>query len=460
MMRIWWLSLTLTIFLVGCQTTNPIHEPTEVATIQEPEVTCQDVAQNWGQNWPLVITSLEALQIRGVSCGAEPLPSKLYAAHFSYGVQLEQAGDVAGSITQFQAAFALDPQRAEALNTLARLDALPEPTPAACPTNTPPASDPAQNVPPPTDLVTAEGQQLIWRNDPFLVRGVNYYPRYAPWHRFLTDADVAEMAAELDLITAAGFNTIRIFLWYEPLFLCEPERAIPNEETFGRLDALFALAAERDLKLIVTLNDLPDLLFRPLYTDWERYDAQTTYIVRRYRHEPHILAWDLRNEGDLDHGARGDEAMFNQEEVLNWLGHISQLVREHDPHHLLTAGWWGNPQITVPHVDVLSFHHWYDVETLQMNLAEFQTSKPLLMQEFGYHSWADAPQDVRDEETQAVLLKQMITTAEKQGIAGWLVWTAFDFVPEAGQPAVYEHHFGLWRTDLSPKPALTAVRSE
>ena len=67
------------------------------------------------------------------------------------------------------------------------------------------------------------------------------------------------------------------------------------------------------------------LIFRPLYTDWAHYDAQTVYIVRRYRHDPIILAWDLRNEGDFDYGARpGDEAEFEQETVIGWLANISQ----------------------------------------------------------------------------------------------------------------------------------------
>lgn len=109
------------------------------------------------------------------------------------------------------------------------------------------------------------------------------------------------MAAELDLIQAAGFNTLRVFLWYEPLFTCRPEAAIPNEAALAIVDTLFDQAGERDLKLIVTFNDLPDLTFRPLYTDWAHYDAQTVYLVRRYRNEPAILAWDLCNEGDLDY---------------------------------------------------------------------------------------------------------------------------------------------------------------
>ncbi len=104
-----------------------------------------------------------------------------------------------------------------------------------------------------------EGDQLHLNGQLFKVKGVNYYPRHAPWHRFIEAADMSEVATELDLIKQAGFNTIRIFLRYEPLFTCQPEDAILNEANFAKVDKLFKLARERDLRMIVTLNDLPCL---------------------------------------------------------------------------------------------------------------------------------------------------------------------------------------------------------
>jgi hypothetical protein len=422
-------------------------------------VTCLDLDASWG-DWPVTLDVLTELIAAGESCGPESLWRKLYAAHFNYGMVLEGQGDTTGAIAEYQAAFELDPRRQEALEALARLGALPEPTPPACASDIPPNPDPAPTeVPDVTFFVRAEGDHLLLDGEPFYVRGVNYYPRHAPWHRFLEQADPAEMAAELDLIQAAGFNTLRVFLWYDVLFICEPEHAIPNETGFATVDELIRLARDRNLRLIVTLNDLPDLHFRPLYTDWARYDAQTIYIVRRYRNEPAILAWDLRNEGDLDYGARGDAAPFSQEEVMTWLAHISQLVRENDPYHLITAGWWGDPGITAPYVDVLSFHHWGEADELAARIEAYRqyAAQPLLLQEVGYHSWAEAPQEPRDAAAQADILGRVIATAEEQGIAGWLIWTAFDFAPEDGAPLHYEHFFGLWTVDLTPKPALEAL---
>jgi hypothetical protein len=86
-----------------------------------------------------------------------------------------------------------------------------------------------------------------------------------------------------------------------------------------------------------------------------------------------------------------------------------------------------------------------------------KTTKPLLLQEVGYHSWETAPLDQRSEAQQAELLKDAIEVVEMENIAGWMIWTAFDFQPVPGQAPIYEHYFGLWRNDLSPKPAVAEI---
>ncbi len=457
--------------LAACQATPPpsvtltatLATPTisTLITPTPPAVTCADIDANWGNNWPATLEVLAQLIAAAQACGAEPLLSKKYAAHYIYGVGLEEKGEVEIAIAQYRAALAIDPQRKEALEALFRLKALPKPTPPACLSTATPQPDPAPAATPDTSqFVAVQDERLQLKGQPFPVKGVNYYPRHAPWQRFIPEANPADMAVELDLIKQAGFNTLRVFLWYEPLFTCQPEDAIPNEAAFATVDKLFELAGERELKLIVTLNDLSDLTFRPLYTDYAHYDNQTVYIVRRYRNEPSLLAWDLRNEGDINYGAQSTEdARFTQQEVIAWLAHLSPIVRENDPYHLITAGWWGDPLPTEPYVDFLSFHHWTEAQELEPRLKAYQqkTNKPLLLQEFGYSSRAGASEQSHVEQEQADNLKKVIGLVEAEGLAGWLIWTAFDFVPTAGQPPNNEHFFGLWRTDLTPKPALETL---
>ena len=240
-------------------------------------------------------------------------------------------------------------------------------------------------------------------------------------------------------------------MWYDPLFTCDPEKAVPNAAGFAKLDGIIALARERGLHLIVTLNDLPDLYFRPLYTDYARYDAQTAFIVKRYNDESAILAWDLRNEGDLDYGANNGPARFTSEAVLNWLAHLSNIVRQNDNRHLITAGWWGDAAVTNEWVDFVSFHHWTDAASITERIKAMhdKSVKPIIVEEVGYPAWNQA-----SEANQAQALRNVIATAEEEGIAGWLVLAAFDFAPPAENPANPEHFFGLWRMDLTPKPAL------
>jgi endo-1,4-beta-mannosidase len=293
------------------------------------------------------------------------------------------------------------------------------------------------------------GNQLHIDDQPFIARGVNYYPRNTPWDRFLPDSSLGDIGKELHLISAAGFNTIRIFLWYDPLFECAPETASPDAGAFRKLDAIITMAARLNLRLIVTLNDLPDLTFRPLYTDYSRYDAQTAFIVDRYKNEPAILAWDLRNEGDIDYQSPKHP---NRDSVLAWLKHISGIVRAIDTNHLTTAGWLENTLETADMVDILSFHHWSGVEDLtnQISYLARRSPKPILVEEVGYSSPNKA------ETNQAKLLGAAVKAAEQKGTAGWLVWTAFDF-PPTGQEINSQNNYGVWHNDLSPKPALNTL---
>ncbi len=427
----------------------PTETPLPAATIDP--ISCNDLDAAWGAAaWPVALQVLDRLQAVGLTCGDATLDSKRYAVHINYAIALEKTSDVQGAIAQYQAALLVKGQGSEAIRALLRLKALPLPTEPPCK-----LGQLEPYVPSWQSFISASGTQFVTDTGPFLVRGVNYYPRHAPWDRFLPHANLDEITEELDLIAGAGFNTIRIFLWYDPLFTCLPESATPNLEAFAKLDKIMALAVERNLRLIVTLNDLPDLLFRPLYSDYARYDAQTAFIVSRYKDEPAILAWDLRNEGDIDYTppASLTQQTFDAEAVLNWLSHTKELVRQIDDKHLITAGWWNDTQATANMVDVLSFHYWSDSSRLAERIDRLtsQNNKPILMEEVGYSSART------DETRQAEALKKAIETAEREGIAGWLVWTAFDFTPLSGQPLNAEHAFGLWRTDLTPKPALSIL---
>lgn len=435
------------------QTSRPAA--TDGPTPTPGPATCGDLDRVWG-DWLTTIDVLNRLIDAGQSCGPEPLSSKLYAAHFNFAAALETQGDTERAIKQYRGAFRLDPHRADALKALARLGGLPAPTPSPCdPVDVglaAPATEPAAD---PVQFAKISGPNLTLDSEPYHIKGVNYYPRHAPWERFLAQANLAEVATELDTIRAAGFNTIRIFLWHDPLFSCTGGQTVPDAALFNKIDQILAMSAQRDLKVVVTLNDLPDLYIAPLYDHTPYDDAETAYIVRRYQSSPAILAWDLRNEGDLDYITRGAVLpRFTQEQVLGWLGHISEIVRKNDPNHLVTAGWWGDPTVTDPYVDFLSFHHWGRADLMEPRIVEYRkhSSKPMLLEEFGY-----AYRGTDDSTGQAVLLGDVARLADSDNLVGWMVWTAFDFEPAPGREANYETFFGLWTLDLAPKAALAQL---
>lgn len=288
-------------------------------------------------------------------------------------------------------------------------------------------------------------------------RGVNYYPARYPWRRFLTQADLEIVNTELAVLRVTGFNTLRIFLWNEALFICPDRSAILNRDAFARLDAIIQSAASQGFRLIVALNDLPDLTGTPLYTNPAHLQEQTQFIIERYRDEAAILAWDLRNEGDIDYGsnaALGVGAKFTPEQVLEWLGQTSTFVRNLDTNHLITAGWLHDSPSTAPYVDFISFHHWDDASRLRERIADIraETGKPILLEEFGFSTFRVSPEE------QARLITEVAQMAEAEKLLGWLIWTAFDFPLDATciEPACpsqdnAEHHFGLWHADYTPK---------
>jgi hypothetical protein len=309
------------------------------------------------------------------------------------------------------------------------------------------------------DFVTLREGQFYAGNEPFFVRGVNYYPSRAPWRRFLTTASIDDVRLELDLLRDAGLNTLRIFLWYEPLFACDG--AVPVAQTFTRLDNIIHEAASRGFRLIVTLNDLPDLREYPLYSDPLHVRLQTGYIVQRYREERAILAWDMRNEGDIDYGSNNlFGGGFARPDVLRWLQATAAYIRRLDSRHLLTAGWLYDSWSTAGAVDFVSFHHWENAQRLHARIAEIRrhTDKPILLQEFGYSTYRVSPDE------QARLIEAVIQSAEENRLLGWLIWAAFDFPLDATclpSPCVSadnaEHHFGLWYADYRAKPAVAVL---
>lgn len=415
---------------------------------------CQAALQNQGDNWPRAIALLQALHDQGADCPAgEEAGSTLYATRIAYGSKLRADGAREAAQAQFEAALAFDATREEAVAALRSLGISVADPLVACEENVLAAV--FADVPPyePSAVqafVTVAEARFEWNGQPFVLRGVNYAPpeNPVPAQWLTTGPDV--LAAELDLIAAAGFNVIRVPLVMDRLFQCAGSGAVPQPEAIERLDTFVGLAAARDLHLILTLNAEPDLVAYPLYENPPHTLDRMRYLVERYHTEAALLAWEVRAGGDEDYRTQeGASGAFAREVVLTWLAETAAAVRSWDPNHLVTAAWVQDETATAPYVDFVSLQHWGSVVTLRARLAALQavTGKPVVLSAFGFST------GLMPESRQGQYLRETIQVGEYAGLAGWLVWTAFDTgaVPETGA-------FGLWSAGYEPKLALGLVQ--
>jgi hypothetical protein len=310
----------------------------------------------------------------------------------------------------------------------------------------------------PTDFTAARGRQLVVDGRTYAPEGVNYYPAETPWRAFWTEYDPRVIDADLDRAQALGFDALRIFV----PFGTGPVR--PADDVIDRLDDFLDRASSRELRVVVTLFDL-DFDYRP--SAWAAADHYLERLLPRFADDPTILAWDLKNEPDLD------DARVGRSLVDAWLRHVITTARSFDPNHLLTVGWsdprWADR--LAPLLDLVSVHDYGDPAALPDRLgaaAESTPTKPLWLSEYGASSHTSflVPSE-RGEAGQAAHLAAVrggLASMPSDALAGRFVWSLRDHsmtapAPDGVRPwrRGVQRTFGLIRTDGSPKPAAAAI---
>lgn len=318
------------------------------------------------------------------------------------------------------------------------------------------------------ERVRVHKNQLVLGEVTFILRGINYYPIEYPFWKLL-QVDLTTLVWDFELMAQTGINTVRISVWMEALFTCPGSGAVPLPAQFERLDTIVQTAARYNLRIILVLYDRTHPSSLLPYDQRETLTTQITYLAARYREEPALLAWDIRNAGDVDYqgGSVGGiefEAITERVVVLDWLARLAAAVRIAAPQQLVTAGWNQDAAATAPSVDFVSFQFWGEYEELIEAFAPLrqQTDKPIVLIGVGYESQTD------NESLQASRLQRTLTLAEQLiaagDLSGWSVWTAFDFTPGSACDVIScpqendkRHFFGLWRSDRSPKPAANVI---
>lgn len=319
-------------------------------------------------------------------------------------------------------------------------------------------------------FVTTNGRDLLLNDELFFVRGINYYPQDTPWHDFWPKYDESIIERDFELIHSLGLNTVRVFIPFapEPFELmpeetadetesAEPELIDPYEHIREKLNHLLDTADEQNLKVIVTLFD-----FRTDYQIllWPNADRDLEEFVPYFADHPAILAWDLKNEPDLDQPG-------NTPEMVNaWLTHINQQVRRHDPNHLTTIGWAKIENATqlADVVDFVSFHYYEAAADLPDAYDTLRTAvpdKPIVLTEFGLSTWNSLffPGGHTEAE-QAAYYANILQTLAESDAAGFVAWTLYDFttIPSSVVSSLPwrvapQKQFGLINNEGEPKTA-------
>ncbi|NNF73673.1 MAG: cellulase family glycosylhydrolase [Flavobacteriaceae bacterium] len=250
------------------------------------------------------------------------------------------------------------------------------------------------------------------------IKGINYYPQASPWDTFGHAFDTEIISADFDIIKNAGLNTIRVFIQYEDF-----GKAEINDIKMERLQRLLDKATEKNLKVILTLFD-----FYGDYSvlDWTRTLKHAEGIVEALKDHPAILAWDIKNEPDLDFESRG------KDNVINWLKIIIKKINDLDPSKPITIGWanYKHANNLSDVLDFISFHYYGDIEKLPeiySDMKQEHPNKAVLLEEYGLSSYQGFWRPFGDDESdQADYHKSMQTIFKKNAIP-FMSWTLYDF---------------------------------
>lgn len=275
--------------------------------------------------------------------------------------------------------------------------------------------------------------QIFMNNKKFKIKGLNYYPQTHSWQEMWQYFDSIRINKDFELIRESGFNTIRVFVQYDQF-----NKASVNKIDLSKLRQLMDLAADQDLKVIVTLFDF---FLDYEVKDWTLSDRHAEAVVSSIWKHPALFAWDIKNEPDLDYEIHGEY------QVNEWLKFIIQRIRRYDLKNFITIGW-SQPELINnlnEHLDFLSFHFYREPEDLNQFLNQNSFNKPLFIGEFGKHTYSSWWYPFsQSNEDQLLYYDQVFEVANKHEL-NYAIWTLYDFMKVPSNVA------GKWPWQKNPQ---------
>ena len=320
-------------------------------------------------------------------------------------------------------------------------------------------------VAPRPGFVEVQGDKLVQQGQPIFLKGTNYYPAAHPWSYMWTRWDGPLVARELlRARRELGINTVRALVPYRYQEGWTDRAGNLRPEMLDRLREFVQIAGGYQIKVIVTLFDWHDSVAAAGSAAEEADLRYLRTIVDAFKDDDRVLAWDLHNEPDnYPNWGAGRGA-----EVVDWLGRMADATRAIDRRHPLTVGVGRHTSLWLPAPngrtiadisDIISVHN-YDAANFvpMIEAVRARTAKPLLLEEFGWASGPECRGLYFDEPTQLYMYRQALKLADRNDLVGMLGWWLQDPPATLSDSADENGHFGLYRRDGRPKPAIGPFR--
>jgi hypothetical protein len=297
---------------------------------------------------------------------------------------------------------------------------------------------------------------------------ISYYPSSGGWTTMWEHWDPARYRADFARIAALNANTVRVIVPADLFGF-----PAPGEPYVSRLHELVGIAGAQGLKVQLTLFDW---FHAGGYADIAGSEQWASALLTPYLGDPRISFVEVRNELETTDPlalAWARQLIPYVRTVLGGTVPVTISVSGVDPVASLQTM---KSALTGAEPDFYTFHYYGGSgEQAYWALQQAQSivaPVPLFFGKTGYPTssqvtgYSDLPLTRQAQEAaQAHFLKTVAYAAWKLGLPPPGVWTLDDFapgsIPLADQAPTNEaeYHFGLFRTDGSPKPAVAVVRS-
>ncbi|OIQ20348.1 glycoside hydrolase family 2 TIM barrel-domain containing protein [Lacinutrix sp. MedPE-SW] len=268
-----------------------------------------------------------------------------------------------------------------------------------------------------TEIYSPEISKI--ETDSLNIKGINYYPQANPWNMFGDEFSTDTIAKDFKIIKDAGLNSVRLFVQYEDF-----GKADVNPKKLEKLIKTLDVAEAQNLKVVLTLFD-----FFGDYSvmNWTLNQRHAEAIVEAVKDHNALIAWDIKNEPNLDFESRGKET------VIAWLENMIDLVKELDHVHPVTIGWSNTQSASIlkDKVDIVSFHYYEDLDKLNEAIKTLKKdipNKPIVLQEFGLSSysgfWKPFGSSKDDQANYHKKIQELIAANNLQ----FMSWTLYDFI--------------------------------